>query len=382
MLGILLDLSVNYKLLILMNVPFNNLYLQYLSLKEEIDSAINEVIVNSSFIRGKFVDEFEHNFANTVGVKNCVSCANGTDALFIAIKSLGVEENDEIIVPAHSWIATSEVVTLAGAKVVFCDTQKDTFTMCPISLESKLSSKTVGIIPVHLFGQSADMDEIMKVAHTNNLWVIEDCAQAHIACYKGKRVGSIGSVGTFSFYPGKNLGAMGDAGAIVTNDNQLAHQMASFARHGGLKKGIHEIEGMNSRMDGMQAAILGVKLPHLENWTKNRQEIAHSYMQNLANLDDIVLPQTSPFRNHVHHLFVIKSKNRDNLKSHLRDKGIQTVINYPIALPFLEAYSHLYHRHEEFPNAYKNQKSILSLPLFPEMNRLEIEYVVEAIKNF
>ena len=380
--GILLDLSVNYKLLILMNVPFNNLYLQYLSLKDEIDSAIKEVIENSSFIRGKFVDEFEHNFANTIGVKNCVSCANGTDAIFIALKSLGVEENDEIIVPAHSWIATSEVVTLAGAKVVFCDTQKDTFTMCPISLESKLSSKTVGIIPVHLFGQPADMDEIMKVAHTNNLWVIEDCAQAHIACYKGKRVGSIGSVGTFSFYPGKNLGAMGDAGAIVTNDNQLAYKMASFARHGGLKKGVHEIEGMNSRMDGMQAAILGVKLPHLENWTKNRQDIVHSYMQNLANLEDIVLPQTSPFRNHVYHLFVIKSKNRDNLKSHLRDKGIQTVINYPIALPFLEAYSHLFHRREEFPNAYDNQKSILSLPLFPEMNRLEIEYVVETINNF
>ncbi len=365
-----------------MKVPFNNLYLQYLSLKDDIDYAINDVITKSSFIRGKYVEDFEHEFSNAIGVKNCISCANGTDAIFIALKSLGVSRGDEVIVPAHSWNATSEVVTLAGARVVFCDTQKDTFNICPESHRSKLSSKTVGIIPVHLFGQPADMDEVMKVAQINGLWVIEDCAQAHLATYKGQMVGSIGNVGTFSFYPGKNLGAMGDAGAIVTNDNQLSTKMASFARHGGLKKGVHIIEGTNSRMDGLQAAILAVKLPHLKNWTKLRQSIANSYLDNLISLKKICLPVTSPNRNHVYHLFVIKSDARDRLKNYLSIKGIQTVVNYPTALPFLEAYSYLSHKYEDFPNAYSNQNAILSLPIFPEIKQSEIDYVVDSIKEF
>lgn len=244
-----------------MKVPFVDLHAQYLSIKSEIDAAIAEVIAESAFIRGAHVDGFEQNWARTLGVKHCVSCANGTDALYIAMRALGVKSGDEIITSAHSWIATSETITQAGGRVVFCDTDSDTFTIDPALIESRITSATVGIIPVHLYGQPADMEAIMTIAKKHNLWVIEDCAQAHLATYRGQLIGTFGDIATFSFYPGKNLGAYGDAGCVVTNDDQLADWMATFARHGG--KGEHVMEGINSRMDGLQAAILNVKLPHL-----------------------------------------------------------------------------------------------------------------------
>jgi dTDP-4-amino-4,6-dideoxygalactose transaminase len=363
-----------------MKVPFVDLHAQYLSIKSEIDTAVVEVIAESAFIRGPHVDQFEQNWARTLGVKHCVSCANGTDALYIAMRALGVKPGDEIITSAHSWIATSETITQAGGRVVFCDTDRDTFTIDPARIEAKITSSTVGIIPVHLYGQPADMGAIMAIAKRHNLWVIEDCAQAHLARYKQQLVGTFGDVATFSFYPGKNLGAYGDAGCVVTNDDRLADWMATFARHGG--KGEHVMEGINSRMDGLQAAILNVKLPHLSAWTAARRRVAARYDELLNELDDIVVPKVAPDRQHVYHLYVIRTEKRDALKKHLAAAGVATVVNYPKALPFYPAYAYLGHTPKDFPNAYFNQSQILSLPIYPEMTPEMMSYVADSIASF
>jgi dTDP-4-amino-4,6-dideoxygalactose transaminase len=360
-------------------IPFVDLHGQYLSIKDEIDSVIKAVISSSSFIRGSYVDAFENEFSKLLGIKHTVSCGNGTDSLYIAMKALGVSPGDEVIVPAHSWISTSETVTQAGGKVVFCDTREDTFTINTDLIESKITNKTVGIIPVHLYGQPADMDDIMTLAKKFNLWVLEDCAQAHLATYRGRKVGTMGTVGSFSFYPGKNLGAMGDAGAIVTNDDQLAQRMMMYCRHGGLVKGEHQIEGINSRMDGLQAGILSVKLPYLEGWNKKRMIVAEKYSKSFSANPSIQIPVTAKNRSHVWHLYVIKSDNRKQLQIKLKDNGVATSINYPIALPFLPAYDYLKKSHSDFPVAYKNQSKILSLPIYPEMLEEDIEYISSLI---
>lgn len=365
-----------------MNVPFNNLYAQYLSLKPEIDEAIARTIEASSFVRGPEVESFEENFASLMGLEHCVSCANGTDALYIAMHALGVKLGDEIIVPAHSWISTSETVTQAGGKVVFCDTRDIDFTIDVDAIEAKISDRTVGIIPVHLYGHPAQMDEVMRIAKKHNLWVIEDCAQAHLATFKGIKVGQFGDIATFSFYPGKNLGAMGDAGALITGDAHLARRAARFARHGGMVKGSHEIEGINSRLDGLQAAILNVKLPQLADWTKKRQLVAASYLQTLSGFDDLILPNVDARAAHVWHLFVIRTKQRDALKTYLAENGIQTMINYPVALPFLDAYAYQNNRQDDFPTSYGHQSEILSLPIFPEMTVDQINYTALKLRDF
>ena len=365
-----------------MNVPFNDLYAQYLSLKPEIDDAIERTIRNSSFVRGPEVEYFEESFARLMGVDHCVSCANGTDALYIAMHALGLEPGDEVIVPSHSWISTSETVTQIGGQVVFCVTRDVDFTIDVDAIEAKITNKTVGIIPVHLYGHPAQMEAIMRIAKKHNLWVIEDCAQAHLATFDGTKVGQFGDAATFSFYPGKNLGAMGDAGALVTGDAQLARRAARFARHGGLVKGSHEIEGINSRLDGLQAAILNVKLPHLADWTKKRQAVADAYLNQLSGIGDLILPQIDARASHVWHLFVIRTKQRDSLKTYLAENGIQTVINYPVALPFLDAYAHMGNRTEDFPRAYQHQGEILSLPVFPDMTTDQIIYTTTKLKNF
>lgn len=362
-------------------VPFADLHAQYLSIKSEIDEAIAGVIASSAFIRGPYVEKFENEFSAEVGANHCVSCANGTDALYIAMRALGVKAGDEVIVPAHSWIATSETVTQARATVVFADTDSTTYTIDPAAITSKISPRTVGIIPVHLYGQPAAMDSIMEIAAHHKLWVIEDCAQAHLAKFRGKQVGTFGNAGCFSFYPGKNLGAMGDAGAIVTGDAKLAEKMAMFARHGGLTKGDHQIEGINSRLDGMQAAILSVKLRHLRAWTNRRQVIAGRYTQSLKDAA-VSVPITADHREHVFHLYVVQHANRNGLAGHLKNKGIQSVINYPVALPFLPAYSRLRHTSDQFPNAFTNQSRILSLPMFPEMTDQQLQHVVASIAEF
>lgn len=363
-----------------LTIPFVDLYAQYLSIKTEIDEAIAGVISNSAFVRGEYVDQFEDTFAQLLGVNHCISCGNGTDALYIAMKGLGVKPGDEVITTAHSWISTSETITQAGGTVIFCDTDNSTFTISPDEILSKITDRTVGIIPVHLYGQPADMDPIMSIAQKHGLWVIEDCAQAHLARYKGQLVGTIGQIGTFSFYPGKNLGAMGDAGCLVTQDTKLANWCSLYARHGG--KGYHKIEGINSRMDGLQAAILLTKLPYLPEWTRKRQALAKIYTQELNQLPGIITPYVGNNRDHVYHLYVICIKNRNGLKQYLSTQGVATSINYPKALPFYPAYAYLNHQISDFPQAAAHQEQILSLPLYPELTFEQIEYIINSIKDY
>lgn len=363
-------------------VPFADLHAQYLSLKPEMDKAIAQVIADSAFIRGPFVQRFEQEFAQAMGVAHCVSCANGTDSLYIAMKALGVQAGDEVIAPAHSWISTTETITQAGGTVVFCDTDRDTYTIDAAQIERLITPRTVGIIPVHLAGQPADMDSIMAIAQKHKLWVIEDCAQAHRAMYKGRMIGTFGHAASFSFYPGKNLGAMGDAGALLTPDAKLAEKMAMFARHGGLTKGDHQIEGINSRLDGLQAAVLSVKLPHLPEWTRRRQEIAKGYDRLLADIPGLETPITAEGREHVYHLYVVRHERRDALAKHLAADQIQTVVNYPVALPFLPAYQRFGKTPADFPNAHYNQSRILSLPIFPEITSAQMQRVADSIRKF
>jgi dTDP-4-amino-4,6-dideoxygalactose transaminase len=365
-----------------MPVPFADLQLQYQTIKSEIDGAIASVIRDSAFIRGSYVDAFEREFAAAVDVEHCVSCANGTDALYLAMAALKVRPGDEVITAAHSWISTSAMITHAGATVVFCDTDGSTFTIDPAAIEAAITPRTVGIIPVHLYGQPADMDAIMAIARKHKLWVVEDCAQAHLARYNGQQVGTFGEAATYSFYPGKNLGAMGDAGAVVTNDTALAEYMTMLARHGGLVKHQHHIEGVNSRLDGMQAAILSAKLPHLPNWTEARRRAAKVYDAGLNQIEGVVVPSVAAGRKHVYHLYTIAHPRRDALAAHLNAGGIQTAINYPTALPFLAAYSRLNASSEQFPNAHRAQGRILSLPMFAEITPEQQRTVIERIREF
>jgi dTDP-4-amino-4,6-dideoxygalactose transaminase len=361
-------------------IPFVDLHAQYLTIQDQIDKAIQGVIADSAFIRGPQVDAFEQAWAATLGIKHCVSCANGTDALQIAMRGLGLKPGDEVITTAHSWISTSAMITEAGGRVVFCDVDPVTFTIDPGQVESKITSRTVGLIPVHLYGQPADMDPLMALARRHGLWVIEDCAQAHLARYKGRLVGTFGNVATYSFYPSKNLGAYGDAGGITTNDDRLADWMTSFARHGG--KAEHVMEAINSRMDGLQGAVLNVKIPYLPAWTEARRRVASDYDRLLAGIGDIETPKVRPDRDHVYHLYVIRTDRRDALKAHLEAAGIATALHYPKALPFYPAYGHLGHRPEDFPVAHRNQSRILSLPIYPEMSLQMVEYVVDQIRGF
>jgi dTDP-4-amino-4,6-dideoxygalactose transaminase len=363
-----------------MRIPFVDLYRQYTALKPELDAAIVDVIRESSFIRGPHVEAFEKNFAALLGVPHCVSCANGTDAIYIVLKAWGIGPGDEVITTAHSWISTSETITQTGARVVFCDTDRETFCLDPSRLEALITPRTRAIIPVHLYGHPADMGPILEIARRHGLKVLEDCAQAHLATYNGKMVGTIGDAATFSFYPGKNLGAMGDAGCFVTEDPDLADRAATFARHGG--KGEHVMEGINSRMDGLQAAILNVKMPHLKVWTEERRCIAASYTETLREVPGITVPVEHSGCEHVYHLYVIQHERRDELKAFLQQRGIGTVLNYPKALPFYKAYDYLKHGPQDFPSAYRHQSRILSLPIFPFMRAEESDYVIDAIREF
>jgi dTDP-4-amino-4,6-dideoxygalactose transaminase len=376
-----LPIRKTYLMTNLAPIPFVDLHAQYLTIKEEIDSAIAEVIASSAFIRGKFVDQFEEGFARLVGVSHCVSCANGSDALFLAMRALDIKPGDEVIVPAHSWISTASMVTHAGGRVVFCDTEADSFLIDVTQIESKITTRTVGIIPVHLFGQPADMNEILAIAKKHKLWVIEDCAQAHLATYHGKQVGTFGDAACFSFYPGKNLGAMGDAGAVVTSSIHLADRVAMIARHGGLTKNDHQLEGINSRMDGLQAAILSCKIPYLERWTERRRDIAAVYSARLSAIDSVIAPFTKADRNHSWHLYVIKSSNRSLIMEQLKMRGIGFNINYPLSLPSTPAYTLYRNDLNKFYNAENNSSLILSIPLYPELQHGQIERVILAVEQ-
>lgn len=364
-----------------MKVPFVDLKAQYNSIKSEIDIAIATVIGETSFIGGKHVKDFEKNFADLYGVKHCISLANGTDSLYILMKMLGVGAGDEVITTAYSWISSSETISQTGAKPVFVDID-EYFTIDVAKLEERITPKTKAIIPVHIHGQMCNMDELMEIANRHNIPVIEDCAQSHFSEFKGKRAGLTGIAGSFSFYPGKNLGAYGDAGCLITNHDDLALKTRMFARHGALKKHQHEMEGINSRLDGMQAAILNAKLPHILNWTGNRIANAAIYDNLLKEVSEIEIPIVRNDVKHSYHLYVIKSERRDELAKYLNENGIDTAIHYPIALHNMNAYKYLNYTREDFPVASYNEDKILSLPMFPELTKEQITHVANTIAAF
>ncbi|OEK02490.1 erythromycin biosynthesis sensory transduction protein eryC1 [Roseivirga sp. 4D4] len=365
-----------------MEISFVDLKAQYDSIKADIDAAIKSVIDNTAFIGGPIVREFQAKFAEKYGVKHCVAVANGTDAIYIALRMIGIGDGDEVITTAHSWISTSETISQTGAKPVFVDVEPDYFTIDPEKIEEKITERTKAIIPVHIYGQVCDMDRIMAIAKKHKLKVLEDTAQAHFSEYRGTRAGLIGDVATFSFYPGKNLGAYGDAGAIITNDDELAENMRMFANHGALIKHQHKMEGINSRLDTLQAAILAVKLNHILDWTQARRDCANRYDKLLGGIDGLVIPKVRPNSKHSYHLYVIRTDRRDELKSFLASKGVPTVLHYPTILPLLKPYEKYGYTPENFPVAYQNQNTILSIPIYPELPDDHQAYIVEQIAAF
>jgi dTDP-4-amino-4,6-dideoxygalactose transaminase len=363
-----------------MTIPFVDLRAQYESIKPEIDEAIAAVLAETSFIGGPHVKAFEEAFARYCGVDHCVGVANGTDAIVLALKALDIGSGDEVITAANSFVATSEAITMAGAQVVFADINPDTMNIDVDQLERKITSKTKAIIPVHLYGQPADMAPIRALADAHGLRIIGDAAQAHGAMYRGQPIATLADITCYSFYPGKNLGAYGDAGALVTNNADWATKARMFANHGGTKKYHHDVEGVNSRLDGLQAAILNVKLRHLEDWTERRRRNAYLYNEALAGAN-VVTPRELDGVRAVYHLYVVRvpGERRDALQEHLARHGISTGIHYPIALPYLNAYRHLAHGPKDFPEALRASKEILSLPMYPELTESQIGEIAERV---
>jgi len=363
-----------------MKVPFVDLSARYHSLKSEIDTAISLVIAETAFISGKYATVFEQEFAGFLGQKNCVACANGTDSLEILLQAMGIGAGDEVIVPALSWISTAEAVGTVGAVPVFVDID-DYFSIDADLIESHITPRTKAIIPVHLYGQPADMGRIMEIARKHNLRVMEDCAQAHAARWDGRMVSTFGDCASFSFYPGKNLGAFGDAGAMTTDHDDLARTARRIANHGQEGKHNHLTEGRNSRLDGLQGAILSAALPYLPRWTRQRQQLAERYGQILKNLP-LDLPRIRPGGEHVWHLYVIRTTQRDAMMQFLEKEGIGTAIHYPTPMPLMPAYAHRGHTAAEFPKAAAASSQILSLPMYPEMTSEQQDQVQKAIAKF
>jgi dTDP-4-amino-4,6-dideoxygalactose transaminase len=363
-----------------MSVPFVDLKGQYASIKSEIDAAVEAVINETAFVGGPFVKEFEEAFARYCGVEHCVGLANGTDALYIALRTLGVGPGDEVITVANSFVATSEAIKMAGAQVVFVDMNPRTYTMDVDRLAEKITRKTKAIMPVHLYGQPADMDAILALASKHGLRVIGDAAQAHGALHHGRPISKLADITCFSFYPGKNLGAYGEGGALLTDNEAWAATARMIANHGRTKKYDHDFEGVNSRLDGLQAAILSVKLRHLDEWTEKRRRNAYRYNKALEG-SGVITPGESADVRAVYHLYVVRVPNggRDGLQDHLKANGISTGVHYPIALPYLNAYRYLAHTEKDFPESLNASGEILSLPMCPELTEEQLQYVAEKI---
>ena len=363
-------------------IPFVDLKAQYDSIKDEIDEAIQNVLNNTSFIMGEELKKFEVEFARFCDVKYAIGVANGSDALILALRACEIGEGDEVITVPHTFISTAEAISNVGGKVVFVDINPKTYTIDVSKIKEKINEKTKAIIPVHLYGQPTDMDPIMELARKYNLKVIEDAAQAHGAEYKGKKVGSIGDVSCFSFYPGKNLGAYGDAGIVVTDNEEIAEKVKLLRNHGRItKKYEHEIEGYSSRLDNLQAAILRVKLRHLNKWNESRRENAQKYNELLNNIGGIITPYEAEYAKHVYHLYVIRTENRDKLREELKSKGMATGIHYPIPLHLQPAYNYLGYKRGDFPVTEKTSQEILSLPMFAELSGNQIGEIVQLIRN-
>jgi len=364
-----------------MKVPFLDLKAHHAPLTEEFDRAIREVIESSAFAGGPFVERFEEEFASFCGSSYAIGVGNGTDALWLALLALGIGEGDEVITVPNTFIATAEAITYCKARPVFVDVDPDTFTMNPAELEKSLTKKTKAIIPVHLFGQPADMDSILEFARANGLFVVEDAAQAHGAQYKGQKAGTMGDAGCFSFYPGKNLGAFGEAGAVVTNDPELRKQIQVLRDHGQSRKYYHSTMGWNCRMDGIQAAILSIKLSHLDKANSLRRKHALEYNQAFAGIDEVLTPFEAKYARHVYHVYAVRVQERDAVLRHLQEKGVGCAVHYPVPVHLQEAGRNLGYTKGAFPIAEKLADEFLSLPMFPELTEEQIEYVGRCVSE-
>lgn len=367
------------------DVPFLDLVQQHTALADELARAFREALHNSVFVGGGELAAFEREFAAFLGAPDSVGVSSGTDALRFAYMALGLRAGDEVVTVPNTFIATTEAVSQAGGRTRFVDVLDDTLTMDPRAVEAAIGPRTVGLVPVHLFGQPADMDPLLDIARRHRLWVVEDAAQAHGAMYKGRAVGTLGALGAFSFYPGKNLGACGEAGAVVGGTESDRDRLAVIRRlrdHGQSRKYYHDSEGYNGRLDAIQAAFLRIKLRHLREWNDARRHVATRYQEALADVRGIRLPTEADYCRHVYHLYVIRAERRDALQVHLASNGIRTGLHYPVPLHLQEAYRDLGIRRGAFPVAEAAADSILSLPMFPELTDEQIWRVAEAIRTF
>lgn len=365
-----------------MKVPFLDLKQQYNSIDDEILNEISKVIRDTAFSGGPFVSQFEKSFASFCENDYAIGVGSGTEALWLALMAFGIGPGDEVITTANTFIATAEAISLCGAQPVLVDIDEKTFNMDPSCLEEAISDYTRAIIPVHLYGQMADMFPIMEIAKKHNLIVIEDSCQSHGARYHDHVAGSIGDAGCFSFYPGKNLGAFGEAGAVVTRHASIAEGIALLRDHGQPQKYHHKLIGMNSRMDGIQAAILNVKMKYLPNWNRLRAKAAWKYEQQLGEIEEILLPHETEYGRHVYHIYAIRTANRNDFMDYLRDRDISCGIHYPIPVHLQEAYQFLGYRKGSFPVTEKCAAELVSLPMFPELTDLQIDYVCDEIANY
>jgi dTDP-4-amino-4,6-dideoxygalactose transaminase len=360
-------------------VPFVDLKAQYRAIKTEIDAAIQHILENSQFVLGPEVVAFESEFAHYTGGAHAIAVNSGTSALHLAMLAAGIGPGDEVITIPFTFVATTAAIGYTGAKPVFVDIDPVSFTMDPSRIEAAITPRTKAIVPVHLYGQTADLDPIMEIARRHNLIVIEDAAQAHGAEYKGRRVGSIGDLGCFSFYPGKNLGAYGEGGAVVTNNPEFVRTIRMLRDWGAEKKYLHVLKGYNYRLEGIQGAILRVKLRYLEGWTESRRAHAVQYNQLLAG-SGVGTPEAMAYGRHVYHVYAVRSKHREGLQKALQDREVQTGIHYPIPVHLLPAYSELGHKKGDFPHSEQAADEVLSLPMFPELSQAQIETVAEAVR--
>ena len=364
-----------------MKVPFLDLKAHHAPLIEKFDRAIHEVIDTSAFAGGPFVERFEEEFAAYCGSSYSIGVGNGTDALLLTLLALGIGGGDEVITVPNTFIATAEAITYCKAQPVFVDVDENTFTLNPAELKKSLTARTKAIIPVHLFGQPADMDPILEFARMHGLFVIEDAAQAHGAEYKGRKAGTLGDAGCFSFYPGKNLGALGEAGAVVTNDAELRKKIQMLRDHGQARKYDHTLAGWNCRMDGIQAAVLSIKLRHLERANLRRREHALQYNQAFAGIDGVATPFEANYARHVYHVYAIRVQERDEVRQRLQEKGIGCAVHYPIPIHLQEACRNLAYTAGAFPVAENLAEEFLSLPMFPELTEEQIEHVARCVSE-
>ncbi|HXG37180.1 MAG TPA: DegT/DnrJ/EryC1/StrS family aminotransferase [Bacteroidota bacterium] len=363
-----------------MNIQMVDVVTQYRRIKPEIDTAIQGVLDSGHYVLGEAVKEFEANVARYLGVKHAVGCASGTDALQLALMALNIGPGDEVVTTPHTFIATAEAIVLLGATPVYVDIDPVTYNIDPAKIEAAITKKTKAIIPVHLYGHAADMDPIMDVANKHGLAVIEDAAQAIGARYKGKKVGGIGTIGCVSFYPSKNLGAYGDGGLVVTNDDKIAEKIRMIANHGSRVRYRHELLGVNSRLDSIQAAILNVKLKYLDEWNETRRTAAQKYHHLLDGLD-VVRPHEASYAHHIYHQYTIRVHNRDTVAQYLTSKQIPNAIYYPIPLHQQEALRGIGNTHQSFPNTEKAAAEVISLPMHTELTDAQQEYIVAAVKE-